>query len=167
MRRDCAPLVAGGEPRDEGHQAIISTGLPLLDEVTGGLREGTLWWVTGTSGTGLSTFVTQLASAAAEGGVRTPVVSCLDDASMVADRSAGADVTVLSVPADEPLDVDASVGTSWRVMVVDDLDVGARPDLATPLARLRGSRSVDVAPSSTPARASWLQTALRRLRGFG
>ena len=122
-----------------GRRTIISTGLPLLDEVTGGLREGTLWWVTGASGTGSSTFVAQLASAAADDGARTLVVSCLDDASMVADRSGGADVTVLAVPADEPLDVHVRVGTTgWRVIVVDAFDVGAGPDLATPLARLRG-----------------------------
>ena len=62
----------GGET---GQEPGISTGDPILDEATQGLRPGDLWTVSGEAGTGKTALVTSMAASAAMGGVDVTILS--------------------------------------------------------------------------------------------
>jgi replicative DNA helicase len=66
---------------------FVSSGLPDLDDLSGGLRPGSVWLVTGLPGVGRSSWVTQIAARTAATGWPVNVLSCLDDEPAVIRRA--------------------------------------------------------------------------------
>ncbi len=67
-------MVAGGNDYDLGEllsgqpAATLPTGLPLLDEFTGGIEQGPMWTISGVAGVGVSSLALTFAANAASAG---------------------------------------------------------------------------------------------------
>lgn len=70
-------------------ERVLTTGMPALDDATGGLAPGRLWLLTGKEGTGKSTLLLQMALAASQAGKPVAVLSLADSALATLDRLVG------------------------------------------------------------------------------
>lgn len=68
------PVVAGGSDYDLSEllsarsPVMLPTGLPLLDEFTGGIEQGSMWTIAGVAGIGVSSLALTIAANAASAG---------------------------------------------------------------------------------------------------